>query len=443
MGSTEIKNATLKRADVGAQTRRKILWRIAPFVFLLYIIAFLDRVNVGFAALQLPADLGFSAKTIGIGKGIFFIGYLFLSIPGSLLFEKGNARNLISLCMISFGTIAVIMGFMQTENQFYTLRFLLGVAEAGFFPGIIVFLSHWFRNEDRATAMALFLAAVPISFVIGSPLSGQIMTHITWFDLAGWRWLFILEGLPALLLGIGTLFYLADRPQQAKWLSAEQRDWITTELEHEKKATEAERKYTILEALKHREVLILSFAYFFIMTTGYGFLFWLPSIIKNLSGYSDLTVTFVVTLPHFIGLIAILLLGWSSDRTGERRWHTAASMLIAGIGFALTAITLNNFTLAALSLCFAAIGIYGYLPCFWALPTMFLTTSAAAAAIGLINALGNLGGFAGPFIIGTVKETTGSFSHGVIAMAVSAFIAAGLILLLRKMRVKGKITVGH
>jgi ACS family tartrate transporter-like MFS transporter len=427
-------------SDVAKRARARITWRITPYVFLLYIIAFLDRVNVSFAALEMTNDLGFTPEIIGFGAGIFFVGYLLLSVPGSILFEKGSARNWIARCMICWGTVATLMGCIYTANQFYLLRFLLGVAEAGFFPGIIVFLSHWFRYEDRAKAMALFLAAIPVSTIIGSPISGLIL-GIDWFGIAGWRWLFILEGFPAVIFGVVTIFYLTDRPHQAAWLAEEERNWITNELEQEKQTKEAARSYRIWDALRHREVVLLALAYFCIITSSYGFAFWLPSIIKKLSGFPNLIVTLIVALPHAVGLITMLLMGWSSDRTGERRWHTTLSMLAASLGFFLCLFTQNSVGLSVLALCIAAAGLYGYLPGFWALPTSFLTGSAAAAAIGLINALGNLGGFTGPYLVGYIATITDSFSGGVFFMSGSALFAACLIQLLRQ--AKGKKQLEH
>ncbi|MBI3949732.1 MAG: MFS transporter [Acidobacteria bacterium] len=405
--------------------------RIMPYVFILYIIAFLDRVNIGYAALEMTKDLGFTAEVYGFGAGIFFIGYVLLEIPGTLLVENWSARGWIARIMISWGILATLMGFIHTATQFYWVRFLLGAAEAGFFPGIIVYLSHWFGYEDRAKAVALFMAAIPISNIIGSPLSGLLL-GINWFGLAGWRWLFILEGAPAIIFGIATIFYLTDWPHQAKWLLAGEREWITAELDQEKQRKNAEHSYRIWEALKHREVIMLTLAYFFIVTSLYGFNFWLPTIIKKLSGLPNLLVTLIAALPYCIGLIAMLLIGWSSDRTGERRWHTALPMIVTSLGLLLSAVTQNNAAVAIAMFCLAAAGLSGYLPGFWALPTSFLTGSAAAAAIGLINSVGNIGGFVGPYVVGYVRTATNSFFGGVLYLSLSALVAAGFILALRQ-----------
>src|SRR5437868_6818087 len=299
------------------RARRRVTARIMPYMFLLFIIAFLDRVNVNFAALAMKDDLGFADDVIGFGAGIFFIGYFLLEIPGSILVEKWSARGWIARIMISWGIVAILMGFIQTKTQFYSARFLLGAAEAGFFPGIIVYFSHWFRYEDRAKAVALFMAAIPVANIIGSPVSGLLL-GVNWLGLNGWRWLFIIEGAPAIVFGFVTIFYLTDRPHQARWLPDDEREWLTSELEREKQAKQARHAYSILQAFRHREVILLTLAYFFMVTAVYGFNFWLPTIIKKLSGASNLVVTLISALPYCVALFTILFVGWSSDRTRER-----------------------------------------------------------------------------------------------------------------------------
>jgi MFS transporter, ACS family, tartrate transporter len=402
-----------------------------PYLFLLYVIAYLDRVNVSFAALEMSHALGFTAKVYGFGAGIFFVGYCLLEIPGTLLVEKWSARGCIARIMIVWGVLAIFTGFINSSSQFYWVRFFLGAAEAGFFPGIIVYLSHWYRYEDRAKAFALFMIAVPISNVVGAPVSGIIL-GIHWLGIAGWRWLFILEGIPAICFGVVTIFYLTDRPHQAKWLPGEERAWIVEELEKEKKEKQAARRYTILQALRNREVILLTLAYFFIVTGQYGFNVWVPTMIKAMSGASNLTVTLITALPYCAALIALLLVGWSSDRTQERRWHTAGCMFIAGVGFLLSVLLQRSSVLEIAMFCVAGAGMYGYLGGFWALPTSFLTGTAAAASIGLINSLGNLGGFAGPYVVGYINNRTGSFLGGLLYLSVSAMAAGGMILLLRE-----------
>ncbi|MDX6444128.1 MAG: transporter, family, tartrate transporter [Blastocatellia bacterium] len=419
--------------SVADRARRRITRRIMPYLSLLFAIAFLDRVNVGYAALQMKGDLGFTDDVLGFGAGIFFIGYFLLEIPGSILVEKWSARGWIARIMISWGVVAILMGFVRGRNEFYVLRFLLGAAEAGFFPGIIVYLSHWFRYQDRAKAVAMFMAAIPIANIVGSPVSGLLLgAH--WLGLAGWRWLFIVEGAPAIVLGVITIFFLTDRPHQANWLAEDERRWITEELDRELQAKRVAHSYRIREAFRHREVIILTLAYFFIVTAVYGFNFWLPTLIKKASGSSNLTVTLVSALPYCFALAAILLVGWSSDRTKERRWHTAICMMVAGTGLLLSVFARDHVALAVSMFCVAAAGMYGYLPSFWSLPTSFLSGTAAAASVGLINSVGNLGGFAGPYIVGYLSKRTNSFIGGMLYLSVSAFLAAGLVLSLRATR---------
>ncbi len=415
------------------RARRRIMWRLLPFLFVLFLIAYIDRVNVGYAALQMKADLSFTDEILGFGAGIFFWGYFLLEIPGTILVEKWSARRWIARIMISWGMVAVVMGFVQTKNQFYALRFVLGLAEAGFFPGIIVYLSHWFRYEDRAKVIGMFMAGVPVSNIIGAPVSGLLL-NVNWLGLHGWRWLFIIEGLPAVIFGVITIFYLTDWPQQADWLPHDEREWLNGELAREHHAKRANHGLRILQAFRHREVIILALAYFFIISSLYGFTFWLPSIIKRQSGSSNLRVSLISAVPYCAGLVAILLVGWSSDRTRERRWHTALSMTAASAGLFLAVMLRDRLALSVAMFCLAASGIYAYLPCFWSMPTSFLSGTAAAASIGLINSIGNLGGYAGPFVVGYLSTLTGSFVGGLAYLSVSALVAAGLVLSIRATR---------
>jgi ACS family tartrate transporter-like MFS transporter len=417
-------------STVGARARRRVTRRLMPYLFLLYIIAYLDRVNVGYATLEMTKDLGFTPEVYGFGAGVFFLGYFLLEIPGTILVERWSARRWIARIMVTWGLVAALTGFVQTATQFYWIRFLLGVAEAGFFPGVIVYLGHWFRYEDRAGALALFVAAQPISNIVGAPLSG-LMLGVNWLGLAGWRWLFVLEGVPAVVFGVVTLFYLTDRPRHAAWLPRDERDWLISELERERLSKQAAHPQRVLDAFRHPQVLLLTLAYFLIVTSVYGFNFWLPTIIKKLSGSSNLVVTSVSALPYCVGLVAVLLFGWSSDRTKERRWHTAVAMLVAGVGLLLSVAAQEQTALAVAMFCVAAVGLYGYQPGFWSLPTGFLTGTAAAATVGLINSVGNLGGFAGPYVVGHLSRTTGSLFAGVLYLSLSALAAAALILLLR------------
>lgn len=415
------------------RARRRTMLRILPYLALLFMIAYLDRVNVGYAALDMTGDLGFGPEVYGFGAGIFFIGYFLLEIPGGLAVERWSARRWLARIMVSWGLLAILTGFIQTSTQFYVVRFLLGAAEAGFFPAIIVYLSHWFRAEDRAKATALFMAAIPITNIFGAPLSGYIL-GLDWLGMAGWRWMFILEGAPAVVLGIVTLFYLTDRPHQAKWLAEDERAWIAETLERESLLKRDAHGRAFWRALMQREVVTLAGAYFLIVTSVYGLAFWLPTFVKKASGSSNMTVTLISAIPYCVGLVSILAMGWSSDRTRERRWHTAAAMIAGGVGLLLSAALQDSVGLSVAMFCVAVAGLNGYLPSFWALPSLFLTGSAAAASVGLINSIGNLGGFVGPFVVGYVNRLTDSFVGGIVYLSVSAFAAALLVLSLKVRR---------
>jgi ACS family tartrate transporter-like MFS transporter len=424
----------MNQPGMADRARKRITRRILPYLFLLYIVAYLDRNNLSYAALEMNRDLNFSPEVYGFGAGIFFAGYFLLEIPGAILVERWSARAWFARIMISWGIIAVLTGFVHTATQFYWIRLLLGAAEAGFFPGIIVYLSHWFRYADRAKAFALFMAAQPLSNMIGAPISGLLL-GINWLGLPGWRWLFIMEGIPAVILGVVTLVYLTDWPHQAKWLSDAERQWITTELEEERRVRQEAHQYGVWQTLGQRRVVLLIVAYFFMATSVYGLTFWMPTILKSSSGFSNLAVSLLSALPYCVGLGAILFVGWSSDRTGERCWHTAFPMLVAGVGLALAVVSQNVPLMMISMFSLAAAGLYGYIPAFWSLPSSFLTGTVAAVSIGLINSIGNLGGFAGPYIVGHH-----SFSVGLIYLSLSAVLAAGLVLSLSMGRQQERLT---
>lgn len=411
--------------DVAQRARHRTARRLLPFLFILYVTAFLDRMNIGAAALQMPLDLGFNEGVIGLGAGIFFLGYFLLEIPGALIAERWSARRWIARIMISWGLVTVLMAFVHTARQFYLVRFLVGAAEAGFLPGVIVYLTHWFRYQDRAKAVAFFYAANPLSYVIGSPLAGVLM-GITWLGMRGWRWLFILEGIPAVVFGFITIWYLTDWPAEAKWLSEDERSWITQELKREKEAKK--RSFNIGEAFRHRDVILLTLCYFGAMTGSYGIAFWLPTILKRLSGQSDLKVTLMAALPYVAALVAQQVNGWHSDRTRERRWHAAIPLFACGLALAFAVAFRGNLAVALALFIVAGGSFYGFQPVFWTVPTLFLSESAAAASIGLINSVGNLGGFAGPMIIGYLVNRTHSFSWGLLYLVVSLFVSGILML---------------
>jgi MFS family permease len=383
--------------------------------------------NVSAAALQMPGDLGLSESAIGLGAGVFFLGYLLLQIPGALIAERWSARRWIACIMVFWGMLTVLMAFIHTPRDLYTVRFLVGAAEAGFFPAVVVYLTHWFQAADRAKAVAVFYAAMPLSYVVGSPLAG-VLLGLSWLGLRGWRWLFILEGLPAIVLGLITLLYLTDWPKQAKWLRTDEREWITAQLEREKNAKQRVRAYSIWQALRHRDVILLTGCYFFALTGNYGISFWLPTMLKRSSGQSDLNVTLLASLPYLAGFITQQFNGWHSDRSRERRWHAAFPVLLSGVALFLA---IGSGSHVALSIVFfTAVGgaYYAFHPAFWAVPTEFLSESAAAASIGFINSLGNLGGFLGPLIMGYLVSRTHSFTAG-LSYLVGSFLLSGILML--------------
>jgi ACS family tartrate transporter-like MFS transporter len=413
-----------------ARTKRKITRRLIPFLFLLYITAYLDRVNVSFAGLEMTRELKFSNEVFGFGAGIFFFGYCLLEIPGAMLAEAWSARKWIASIMIAWGLLAGLTGFIHTATEFNIIRFLLGLAEGGFFPAVVVYLTHWFRYEDRAKAVAMFMAAIPVSNMIGAPISGLLM-RLNWLGLSGWRWLLILEGIPALIGGMVTLFYLTDWPKDARWLDAPERDWITAELAQESREKKARGGHTeILKILRQPVVLLLALSYFLVNTSGYGFNIWLPKIVQKLSGMSTLNVSLVVMIPNLFATVAMLIAGWHSDKTGERRWHAAAAPLSAGIALALSQLVGANPALAIAMFTLAAGGIMCYYAPYWALTTRLLSQGTAAAGFGFVNLIAALGGFSGPYMVGFLTDRTGSYSAGVYFMASTAVVAALVMMLL-------------
>ena len=361
---------------------------------------------------------------------MFFIGYVVLEIPGALIAERWSARLWIARIMISWGMITALMAFIHTAREFYFVRFLVGAAEAGFFPAVIVYVSHWFRYQDRAKAIAVFYAANPLSYVIGSPLAGLLL-GITWLSLRGWRWLFILEGIPAVVFGVITIFYLTDWPRGASWLRPDERDWINGQLEQEKLAKKKVRSYTIWQAFSQRDVILLTLCYFCATTGGYGIAFWLPTILKRLSGQSDMRVTLFAALPYLAGFVMQQLNGWHSDRTCERRWHTAVPIFLCGLILLLAVIFGSNIAAAVTLFTLVGASYFAFHPCFWAVPTAFLSESAAAASIGLINSLGNLGGFVGPLMMGYLVSRTHSFTAGLLYLVGNLCLSGILMLAVR------------
>ena len=410
-------------ADVSVHTRRLIGVRLLPFLFVLYIINYLDRTNLAYAALGMSRDLGFSDHVYGLGAGIFFISYLALQIPGALLVELWSARRMISATMIAWGSLTVLTALVHTPGQLYVARFLLGAAEAGFFPGVIVYLSHWFIQEDRAKATSNFMGAIPLSFAIGSPFAGWILSH-SWLAVQGWRWLFILEGMPAIVLGIVAFFFLTDWPRDAPWLAPACRKWIEQTLQEEAAGAQPAGAWQVLRS---RTTLLLAFLTFLSYFTTYTFAFWFPTMLKRQSGLPDLHLGLLGAIPYLVTFFAMQINGWHSDKLRERHWHSAVPLFIAAA--ALPGIMSQPPSLAFAMVFFTMVAMaYSYLPTFWAIPTELLRNSGAATAVGFINAVGSAAGFAGPYLFGYLNTRTGSFSSGLALMMVSAVAAALLVL---------------
>jgi MFS transporter, ACS family, tartrate transporter len=418
--------------EVGVRARRRIARRLLPFVFLMYIVNYIDRVNVSFANLRMSADLGFSDRVYGLGVGMFYVTYVLFEIPGAIIVERWSARKWIARIMVSWALITILTGFVHSAREFYAARFLLGAAESSFFPGMIVYLTHWFRLRDRSWAIACLYAAVPTASLVGSPIAGWLL-GVHWLRLAGWRWLFILEGIPAFVLGIVVVFYLTDWPAQARWLPPDERDWLVSELSAERQAKKEIRDYTILEAFCDRRIIVLVTACFLALAGALSTVYWLPTFVKRLSGFPDRTVTSLLLVSALIGIAGTLFNGWHSDRRAERRWHTAIPLFAAGLMYALVIPARHDLSLAIPFLLLGGGIFYAYYPVFWAMPTMMLTESAAAATLGLINSIGQLSGFAGNYVIGVLNVRTHSLTASFAFLAL-VFIAAGSLLLTLKIQ---------
>ena len=404
-------------------TISKIKSRIIPIVLILYVISYLDRVNLGYASLDMNADLKISAAQYGLTAGIFFIGYFLFEIPSNLLMHKVGARVWIARILITWGIISAATGLAQNVYHLYIFRFILGLAEAGFFPGILLYLTYWFPARERARAVGMFMLALPISYIIGAPVSGLILDHIHWGGIEGWRWLFAIEGLPAVILGIVTLFFLPNRPSIAKWLTQEEKDWLNQELDKEHQSKLKEEKLTLKESILSGRVLWLGFIYLSIVIALYGVGFWVPQIVKGFSsGASDTAIGFITAIPYVIGGIAMVLWSRHSDKTLERRYHTALPLIVCGVGLALLTFLTHFATLALIMLTVVIVATFSFFGPFWTLPSLFLTEITAAAGIATINSIGNLGGFIGPYAIGFISDATGSQYGGLFVIVVFAVI---------------------
>jgi MFS transporter, ACS family, tartrate transporter len=406
---------------------RKITLRLIPFMFILYIVAYLDRVNVSYASLQMNDALGFSPEVYALGAGIFFIGYFLFEVPSNLIMHRVGARIWMARILVTWGILSTAMMFVRGAVSFYVLRFLLGVAEAGFFPGMILYLTYWFPSHARGRAVARFMTATAIAGAVGSPISGLLLEMKGVGGLDGWQWLFLIEGFPAVLLGIITLVYLPDGPARASWLNTDEKKWIATTLERERKETASHGDHSMQAAFGSARVWTFALIYFAVIMSFYGVTFWLPQIVKAFSGATDLFVGLIAAVPWLGATIGMVLLSRSSDASGERRRHVAFSAIAGAAGLAAAGLFHNPvLELAALSL--AALGIWGTLGPFWALSSETLAGTGAAAGIALINSVGNLGGFLGPYLIGWIRTRTDSFSIALISLAMFPLIGAVITL---------------
>ncbi len=420
------------------RTRRRVTGRLIPYLMFIYLLAYLDRANVGVAKLGMQGDLGFSDTVIGFGAGIFFLGYLLLDLPGSLIVERWSARKWIARIMVSWGLVAALMGllgtpafgFLRPVTQFYALRLMLGIAEAGFFPGAIVYLSHWFRSEDRARAKAYFMVTQPLAVAIGIPVSRWIMENVRWYGLAGWRWVFILEGAAPFLMGFVTLHYLTDRPGDAQWLPDDEKQWLIGELQQEEARKTFEGKVRVLDALRQPQTFLLIAVFFLIVTGNQALIIFLPSITDSMKGMPVAVRTLAAGLPYACSAMGILINGMWAHRTGELRWHTAVPILATGISLGLTVLASDRLWLMMGLFCLAGFTSQAYLAPFFTLPTALLGKSAAATAVGLI-CLGNLGGFVGPWLFGYLKTVTGRYDAGLWVLAGCMLVSGSLALMIR------------
>jgi ACS family tartrate transporter-like MFS transporter len=407
---------------------RRLTWRLVPFLFLLYIVAYLDRINVGFAALQMQRQLNLTDAAYGLGAGMFFSGYFFFQVPSNIVLQRIGARRWIATIMIAWGVISSTMIFVSGPRSFYAMRFLLGAAEAGFFPGVIFYLKSWFPAQARARTVARFMTAAPLSGVLGGPLSGALLELHGRTGLAGWQWMFLMEGIPAVLLGLLASRYLADRPAQAAWLPPSERDWLLATLANERPVT-SNAGGGVFSAIRNMQIWLLAIVYFGINTVSYGISLWLPKLIHSLSGVPEFTIGMLSAIPYVAAAIAMVVVGLHSDHSRERRWHTALPAFAGAIALVGAAYS-TSVGPSILAISVAVLGVFSVVGPFWAMPAAILSDSAAAAGIAFINSMGNLGGFVGPYVIGVVRTSTGQFKGGLLlvgaALAMSGVIALGV-----------------
>ena len=434
MPSTNFNDSPPDRGELDTAVVRILTFRLVPFLFLLYIVAYLDRINLGFAALQMQRQLGFTDSVYGLGAGIFFAGYFLFQVPSNLVLGRVGARRWIAVLMVMWGIVSASMCMVTGVRSFYTLRFLLGAAEAGFFPGVILYLKTWFPAQARARTVARFMTAAPLSGVVGGPLSGALLGLQGKSGLAGWQWMFLLEGVPAIGLGAIAWIYLVDRPENAAWLTPEQKSWLERVLQNEKiEVAQSQGR----GAIQVWPILVLSLVYFGVNTVSYGVSLWLPTLIKSLSGMSNLAIGVLSALPYVTAAIAMVFVGLHSDQSRERRWHTAAPAFAGALALSVAAHT-NSVGATTALISVAVLGVFSMMGPFWAMPTALLSGTAAAVGVAAINSIGNLGGFFGPYTIGALRNSTGSFKQGLLVVG-AALAISGCLALTLKYRERGDV----
>lgn len=419
---------------------RKVAWRLLPLVFFIYLIAYLDRANIGFAKLRMASALGFSDAVFGLGIGVFFLGYLFLQIPGAVMVERGSARKWFAWILISWGLISALTAFVRTPAQFYVARFALGLAEAGFFPGVVVYLTHWFVPEYRTRVFSVLIMAAPVSLALGAPLSALLL-RVNWLGLAGWQWLFLVEGLPAVALGFFTLWWITDRPGNAQWLTQAERDNLETALAWEATAKSGARM-TVRQVLCLPNVWLLALGIFVTNIGGYAIVFWLPSILKSLAGNSDQAALYYSGLFYVCGILGLLAAGFSSDRSGDRKWHCVGGLLGTGLLLGLSGMQGQSFGVTMMWLCLTAVAAFFWGAPFWTLPTLTLSTPAAAVAVGFISMAANFSGYIGNHAIGWLRDR--GFGDGACLWSFAGCYAiGGLLVAAVKLPEKASRAVPH
>ena len=417
--------------EQGRATIARVVRRLIPFIFLCYVVAYIDRVNIGFAARELQRDLGLSDAAYGLGGGLFFLGYCLFEIPSNLILERVGARVWIARIMICWGLVSMAMMFVVGQSSFYAMRVLLGIAEAGFFPGMVLYLTYWIPAAERARTGALFMTAAPVAVLVGAPLSESLLALDGRLGLAGWQWLFLVEGFPAVVLGVVAIWFLTDRPEQAGWLPAKEREWLSDLMARERRAREAQHRGSHWRALLDGRVLLICFIYFLNTLVTYGVFLWLPRILRDASGLRGAALSTITSIPFVVALVGMVLIGRHSDRTGERKRHVAACAILGAIGLVLAAFFQNHVGMIVLSFAICQLGQRSVQGVFWAIPPMVLGGTAAAAGIAFINSVGNLGGFVGPTVMGWLRGASGNYSSGLLVLAFALVLEATLVMLLR------------